>query len=76
MDEKTQNAIHTLSNSYAKERVDGVVEALEKKMRGSNGQIVFSREQIKAEIGRMLAVSYAKGYADCTEHVGPRQLFI
>jgi hypothetical protein len=74
IDQHTMREMHTLANGYAAERVGDEIKKIESKIKGSDGQHVYSRAQIVAEIGRILALSYAKGYADCFERVGPKKL--
>lgn len=73
---EAQMTMHKLANGFARERIDGVLDALETKMKNTSGQVVFSREQIKAELGKYLAIAYVKGYGDCYERVETRSLFL
>lgn len=74
LDQKTLQTMNTLANGYANERVEAELDALEALMKGSNNNIVYSREAIKKHIGKLLAIGYSKGYADCFDRIGPQTL--
>lgn len=76
IDENTVKMMHKLANGFAQERVDKEIALLEDRLKGTEGRTTYSREQIKKEIGRMLATAYAKGYADCYERKEQRRLLI
>ena len=76
IDARTLKSMHTMANGFAAERIDGVIDAIEEKMKSSDGKIIFSREQIKAELGKYLAIAYVKGYGDCHERKETRSLFL
>lgn len=67
IDDSTQEKMHKMANAYANERIDNVIDTVEERMKNSSGSIIYSRDQIKKELGRYLAISYVKGYADCFE---------
>jgi predicted DNA-binding protein len=69
MDAKIGQKMHKLANAYANDETDQKLDQLEAKMKNSEGTFTYSREAIKKTIGQMLAIAYAKGYADSVENV-------
>lgn len=74
LDVESLKKMNVLANGFANERVDKELDALEKVMQVEGGAIIYSRSDFKKEIGRLLAVAYAKGYADCSENKDVKRL--
>lgn len=69
-------SMNIMANGFATERVEGVMNAIENKMKTIEGRVIYSRDSIKGEVGKMLATAYIKGFADAKEGVQPRKIFL
>lgn len=74
LDQKTIEKMNLFANGFASERVEQELDKIEAAIKGSNGGFVYSRAQIKKDIGRMLATAYVKGYADAHENIDVKRL--
>jgi len=66
--------MNALANGFANERIDKTIDAIEEKIKASDGNFIYSRMQVQKEIGKMLAIAYSKGYADCFENINVKRL--
>lgn len=64
--------MNLLCNGFAKERVNGFVESVMNHIDMVDGGA--NTDEIKKEIGKALAIGYAKGYADCYENIKTRRI--
>jgi hypothetical protein len=73
--EKDLKKMNTLCNGFANERVDSFVDELDELLNGTTDSDLLDGP-IKKLLGKIIAISYAKGYGDCYENKGPSRLFI
>lgn len=74
MDNQTLTKMNALANAFANERIPSLLTELEEKIKTSDGGFSWSRPSVEKALGKILATSYAKGYADAVENVGIRRL--
>lgn len=71
--------MNKLANGFAKERVDSLVENVKElvatKIENDEDRDMVDRA-LKQLLGKMLAISFAKGYADAREGVQQRTLIV
>jgi len=73
IDNNTLETMNILANGYANERIEFVLDVIMESLLNPENAST-QREAIKNEVGRALAVSFSKGYADCFERIGPKKL--
>lgn len=71
-DRQLQN-LKILTNAYASEKVKAAVAELEKAMKGSSGNVVYTKEFADKIIGKYIGLAYAQGFSDCAEKIEPKR---
>lgn len=65
-----------LANGFAKERASEFTTALEQKVVRADGNVIWDRDLIRKCLGSILAIAFAKGYADCYERKNIKKLLL
>ncbi len=74
MDEKMMRKMHDLCNAHARANVHKWLDELEARMKSTDGNFIYSRAAVENCIGRIIATSFATGYADAVENKDVRKL--
>jgi len=74
MDQTTTKNLHAMANGFAKERIEQELQKIISEWTTAEGLPSNDIESMKQNIGRILATSYSKGYADCYEQKGLKRL--
>lgn len=60
--------MHKLGHIYAETNINTEIDRFEKQVFLQDGAVTYNKEAIVKELGRLMVVAYAKGYADCVEN--------